>query len=161
MLLERGLLDRLALARQSRYNPLRMEESTDSTSISAGRYFSQKLRYWRWWLLTLAWMGVIYYLSDQSNLVLPVEVWWSGSFSWIAHFTEYVVLASFLWLALRSSPWLSRRATAIAFTLTALYALSDELHQSVVPGRSPDVRDWLVDIAGAALAVWLLSRRRT
>ena len=105
-------------------------------------------------------MGGIYFLSAQSNLMLPVEEWWSGLLSWIAHFAEYAVLASLLWLALRSSPKLARHATAIAFALAALYALSDEVHQSFVPGRSPDVRDWLVDLAGAALAVWLLSRYR-
>ena len=84
-------------------------------------------------------MGVIYFLSAQSNLVLPVEVSWSGLLSWIAHFTEYAVLASLLWLALRSSPRLARHATAIAFALVALHALSDEVHQSFVPGRMPDV----------------------
>ena len=106
-------------------------------------------------------MGGIYFLSAQSNLPLPVEGWWSGLLSWIAHFTEYAVLASLLWLALRSSPRLARHATAIAFALAALYALSDEVHQSFVPGRTPDVRDWLVDLAGAALAIWLLSRSRS
>ena len=105
-------------------------------------------------------MGGIYFLSAQSNLPLPVEGWWSGALSWIAHFTEYAILASLLWLALRSSPSLARHATAIAFVLTALYALSDELHQSFVPGRTPDARDWLVDLAGAVLAIWLLSRSR-
>ena len=79
----------------------------------------------------------------------------------IAHFTEYAILASLLWLALRSSPRFARHATALAFGLAALYALSDELHQSFVPGRTPDARDWLVDLAGAALAIWLLSRSRS
>ena len=135
-----------------------MEKSTDDTTSPEGRSFAYRLWSWRWWLLALAWMGGIYFLSAQSNLVLPVEIWWSGALSWIAHFTEYAILASLLWLALRSSPSLARHATAIAFGLTALYALSDELHQSFVPGRMPDARDWLVDLAGAALAIWLLSR---
>ena len=138
-----------------------MEKSTDSSTSRDGRHFPRRVRHWRWWLLALAWMGVIYFLSAQSNLVLPVEVWWSGLLSWIAHFTEYAVLAGLLWLALRSSPRVSRHATAIAFVLTALYALSDEVHQSFVPGRMPDIRDWVVDLAGAALVLWILSRSRT
>ena len=137
-----------------------MEKSTDSTTLRDGRHFLRRVRRWRWWLLALAWMGGIYFLSAQSNLVLPVEGWWSGLLSWMAHFTEYAVLASLLWMALRSLPRVSRHATAIAFALAALYALSDEVHQSFVPGRMTDVRDWLVDLAGAALAIWLLSRRR-
>lgn len=138
-----------------------MNESTKSAIPVDSRPFAHRLRSWGWWLLALAWMGGIYLLSDQSNLVLPVELWWSGALSWIAHFTEYAILASLLWLALGSSPGLARHATAIAFVLTALYALSDELHQSFVPGRMPDARDWLVDLAGAALAIWLLSRSRS
>lgn len=138
-----------------------MEKSTDGMTSLDGRPFPQRLRSWSWWLLALAWMGGIYFLSAQSNLPLSVEGWWSGLLSWSAHFTEYAVLAGLLWLALRSSPKSARHATAIAFALAALYALSDEVHQSFVPGRMPDVRDWLVDLAGAALAVWLLSRSRT
>jgi VanZ family protein len=105
-------------------------------------------------------MGVIYFLSAQSNLTLPVEEWWPGLLSWTAHFAEFAVLASLLWLALRSSLRVPRYATAIAFALTAMYALSDEVHQSFVPGRMPDVRDWIVDVAGAALVLWILSRCR-
>ena len=138
-----------------------MNESTKHAIPVDGRPFPHRLWSWRWWLLALAWMGGIYCLSAQSNLVLPVELWWSGALSWIAHFTEYAILASLLWLAFRSSPRLARHATAFAFVLTALYALSDEVHQSFVPGRMPDVRDWLVDLAGAALAIWLLSRSRS
>jgi VanZ family protein len=138
-----------------------MNESTEHMIPTDKRPSSERPLSWRWWLLALAWMGGIYFLSAQSNLPLPVEGWWSGLLSWSAHFTEYAVLAGLLWLALRSSPKLARHATAIAFGLAALYALSDEVHQSFVPGRTPDVRDWLVDLAGAALAVWLLSHSRT
>ena len=47
--------------------------------------------------------------------------------------------------------------------VAALYAVTDEFHQSFVPGRYPDVRDVLVDTAGALVAVlllrWRLARR--
>ena len=138
-----------------------MEKSTDDTPSPVDRHSARRVRHGPWWLLALAWMGGIYFLSAQSNLPLPVEGWWSGLLSWIAHFTEYAVLASLLCLALRSSPRFVRHATAIAFASVALYALFDEVHQAFVPGRMPDVRDWLLDLAGAALAVWLLSRSRS
>lgn len=32
----------------------------------------------------------------------------------------------------------------------ALYAGFDEWHQSLVPGRSPELEDWLADVAGLA-----------
>jgi VanZ family protein len=51
--------------------------------------------------------------------------------------------------------------------LSSLYGISDELHQSFVPGRTPDVHDWIADTWGAAVAIGVLSavafalRRRT
>jgi hypothetical protein len=42
---------------------------------------------------------------------------------------------------------------AAALVLATLYGISDEFHQSFVPGRSPDAMDVLADSIGAALAV--------
>ena len=46
-----------------------------------------------------------------------------------------------------------------ALLAAALYAASDEIHQSFVPGRGPAVTDVLLDSAGALcgiLFIWLL-----
>ena len=40
---------------------------------------------------------------------------------------------------------------SIAFVLSVVYALTDEWHQSFVPGRSATIADTLVDAAGAGL----------
>jgi VanZ family protein len=37
--------------------------------------------------------------------------------------------------------------------LCALYGASDEFHQAFVPYRTPDILDWITDVAGAALGV--------
>ena len=37
----------------------------------------------------------------------------------------------------------------------SMFGAMDELHQAFVPGRTPDVRDWLADTAGAAAASML------
>jgi VanZ family protein len=44
----------------------------------------------------------------------------------------------------------------------SLYGISDEFHQSFVPGRTPDPVDWATDTAGAgvALAGILIVRKR-
>jgi VanZ family protein len=39
--------------------------------------------------------------------------------------------------------------------VVSAYGASDEWHQSFVPGRSTDVRDWIADTIGAALAIGL------
>lgn len=118
---------------------------------------------WRWWILAFAWMGLIYFFSDQSSFALLDYIWQPDLVSVAAHFSEYALLAALLWLALRSTPALASRAAALAFGIAVLYAASDELHQSFVPGRHPDVRDLLVDAAGALTALLLLrwwARRR-
>jgi len=41
----------------------------------------------------------------------------------------------------------------MAWLFSALYAVSDELHQMFVPGRGPAVSDVLLDCAGAAVGI--------
>jgi len=43
----------------------------------------------------------------------------------------------------------------LALTLCFLYAVSDELHQTFVPGRSGELRDVVIDTLGASLGVLL------
>ncbi len=120
---------------------------------------------WLWWLLPLGWMALIWTLSAQSELLVQVSSQLRDALSWVAHFSEFAVLAALLWLALRRTMTLSEQTMlAIAFFGAALFAASDELHQAFVPGRTPDIRDLLVDVAGILLALavirWLAARRK-
>lgn len=110
------------------------------------------------WAMVAAWMGGIYFFSAQSSFALLDRVWQPDLLSVAAHFTEYAVLATLLWLALRDTPALARHAAPIAFAVAVLYAVSDEFHQSFVPGRNPDVRDVMVDALGVLMALWLARR---
>ena len=64
-------------------------------------------------------------------------------------------LALLLWRALALTTRL-RRPWVWAPVVTALYAITDELHQSFVPGRDPSLRDVAIDVAGALMAVAIL-----
>ena len=120
----------------------------------------------RYWLPPLIWMGIIYYLSAQSTLPSPPQPVFNTLLKKGAHFGVYAGLAFWWWRALYST----RRASperlsngivlALAFVLTVLYAASDEFHQSFTPNRHPSPWDVLIDAAGAATALGLLSRRR-
>ena len=52
---------------------------------------------------------------------------------------------------------------ALVLVAVALFAVVDEAHQQLIPGRSADARDVAADVAGAAVAIALtaaaLSRR--
>jgi VanZ family protein len=85
-----------------------------------------------------------------------------------AHLTEYAVLAMLVWRALRRPaspdprPW-RWRVAGLALLVAALYAASDEYHQTKVPGRNGCVSDVLIDSCGSAaglLAVWQIGRWR-
>lgn len=71
------------------------------------------------------------------------------------HFVGYTLLGALMARALADARWsgLTTRVAALAWIACALYGASDEFHQRFVHGRTPDVNDWLVDLAGAALAV--------
>ncbi len=84
------------------------------------------------------------------------------------HVTEYAVLAMLLWRALRQpktneSPFWRWSAAGVALVVAALYAGSDEWHQSLVPSRDGRVGDVLLDTCGAAAGLgllWAYGRRR-
>ncbi|HEB12201.1 MAG TPA: hypothetical protein ENI11_00805 [Actinobacteria bacterium] len=105
------------------------------------------------WLPSLVWMAVIFYLSSRSSLPGP---WWK---SIVGHFTEYAILSVLFWLALTQTTELNGKSVVVvAILLASAYSVSDEWHQSMVPQRTPELYDLLLDFFGAALAALLASR---
>jgi VanZ family protein len=85
-----------------------------------------------------------------------------------AHLTEYAVLALLLWRVLRrpaepNVPAWRWSHAGLALALAALYAATDEIHQTFVPSRQGSVWDVLLDTTGAAfglLCLWAVGRWR-
>ncbi len=96
-------------------------------------------------------MLLIFAFSSQPAEVFTRYVWWDALWEKGGHFIGYALLGAAWWYALRRF--------LPAWGWSVLYALSDEWHQTFVPGRSADWRDILVDALGAGLAVYLLVRR--
>lgn len=133
------------------------------TSASEGANGASIRRAWLWWLPPLGWMALIWTFSAQSELFVAVSSRLRDLLAWVAHFSEFAILAALLWLALsKTSAARGQVPLASAFFGATLFAVVDELHQAFVPGRTPDLRDLLVDMAGvlAALALirWLTAR---
>ena len=74
-----------------------------------------------------------------------------------AHAIAYAVLALAMLRAVTGADF--SRTTAggvvLAVVLTVAYGLTDEVHQSFVPGRTPELRDLAADALGAAAGVAL------
>jgi VanZ family protein len=134
----------------------------------------------RYWLPVLVWMWVIFAGSSDrlsfqhsSRLIGPVVRWLFPHLSEesvraiifilrkCAHLAEYAVLALLLWRALHKAPGLDAPRwrwpeAGLALALAALYAASDEFHQTFVPSRQGCVSDVLLDTAGGALGLMCL-----
>ena len=68
----------------------------------------------------------------------------------VLHFSIYTVLAFLLTRQISedTSRW---RAVAGALVIAIAFAAVDEWHQRFIPGRFPELADWLADAAGAAV----------
>ncbi len=107
-----------------------------------------KLR--RDWAWPLAVAGMIVWASSRM-MATPEFTHWIPSFDKLAHFSVYGLLGTLTFRALgrgRWTPWL-------AIAAVSLFGASDEWHQSFVPERASEVKDWVADTLGAALAVSL------
>ncbi len=103
----------------------------------------------------LAWMGLIFAFSSRRTLLrtpglAPDVIAIAG------HFTVYAVLAALLWWALPSRSLTPGQRAALAFVGAVAYGVSDEWHQSFVPGRDPALLDLGMDALGAATALMLV-----
>lgn len=134
------------------------------------------------WLMVVVWAGLISTFSTDTfsqehtaPVILPILQWLLPRVSAetidflhflirkSAHLFEYFVFGVLLFRAVRAPAegWTVRWA-ATALFLAAVFAASDEFHQSFVPSRGPSVWDVLLDTTAAAAAqliLWLWLRR--
>ena len=98
-------------------------------------------------------MGAIFVVSGIPNLgPLP-----ANTSDKVAHFAAYGLLGGLLTRAVAGVAWAGYTISAVrrAWAGAILYALSDEIHQAFVPGRTPSVGDVIADAAGAALGAFV------
>ena len=109
-------------------------------------------------------MAVIFIASSIPNLThIPGDV--SDK---TAHFAGYAILGALMLRAQAGALWtrIGAKHAVSAWALTFAYALSDEWHQTFVPGRTAAWDDLVADALGAGFAVllgWMagvLARRR-
>jgi len=111
--------------------------------------YSRRLRY----VPVMLVMGIIFFLSQQdgSNLILP-DI---AGIDKLAHGLIYAVLAAAALFAVRPDVRVrkSLRIGALVILFCLLYGMTDEYHQSFIPGRCPSGWDILADTLGAMVTV--------
>jgi VanZ family protein len=98
-----------------------------------------------YWLITIGYMGTIFYVSSRHNVKLP-EI--ARNIDKVAHMLAYIPLAYLLCMSFRDSG-MKKYAFIAAFAIASIYGITDELHQSMVPGRDATVGDVAADAVGA------------
>jgi VanZ family protein len=118
--------------------------------------------FWRWGPVA-AQMAAIFALSSIAKLPsLP-----GGLTDHTGHFIGYTLLGSLALRGFADARWQGVTSSAAwrSVLLASLYGITDEYHQSFVPGRTPAVDDWVVDTAGATIAalaiLWIARTRRS
>jgi VanZ family protein len=114
------------------------------------------------WSPPLAWMGLIFFLSARPDLPRAPEPWFDLLLKKIGHACVFGVLAWFYLRGLRGYVQAGGILRVVSAVLAVAYALSDEYHQTFVPGRHGTWSDVGVDTVGVCAAMlldWWLARR--
>ena len=109
------------------------------------------------------------FVSGYSEMSEEEQLEWADKIDYpirkCAHASEYAVLALLMFGALGEGTIFDRRKYTrylFSFLFTAMYACTDEFHQTFVPGRAGTIFDVGVDSAGAAAGLcilWLVKRQ--
>ena len=130
------------------------------------------MKLWISYTLLLGWMVVIFVLSSEGHNTSSgrsdaiVQALQSIGVSWqtdlltfltrkAAHTVAYLVLGVLAYNVMRQYRLSNQVAVAVSAAVVVVYAMSDELHQLLVPGRSGEVRDVLIDSTAGLLGVLL------
>ncbi len=111
-----------------------------------------------WLLAAAAWIAIVLVVNSTPSdglpkvRILPLP----PHFDKVVHFGMYGLMAVMLWNAATprrrtDRPWV--RPWIAATVLPAVIAAADELHQTVVPGRSADWLDLVADWLAVAVVV--------
>ncbi|MEO6035690.1 MAG: VanZ family protein [Verrucomicrobiota bacterium] len=145
------------------------------SSVRAARFAKYFLPVFLWMFLIFGGSTNLGAPRNTSRILVPLLRWLHpgitdetiGRIQFVirksAHATEYGILCLLVWRALRNrtaapaSGW-NWRDARYAILISALYAATDEFHQSFVASREGSPWDVLLDTCGATLAIFLFWR---
>jgi VanZ family protein len=150
---------------------------------------SERYKRYIYWTMVICWMAVLFVLSGQSaeksssvsgKVIEVVATVIKPSFTELdvaekstfigelqatvrnlAHYFSYCVLGTLLSLAMQTHSLRLRLRKQMLWSLTigVIYAISDEIHQYFVPGRSMQLSDIILDSFGVLTGILLVNYR--
>ena len=111
-------------------------------------------------IVLLAWMALVAYWSNQPSLPIDQPSVADAMHNMqhrLAHLLAYGLMGLLAWWTCEGKP----KAWLLAIAITSVFGVTDEFHQSFIPGRRAAVDDWLLDTLSGSLAIWLRARLRT
>lgn len=106
------------------------------------------------WGPPIAWAGVIFTFSSIPTLPKVEIIWWDFILKKSAHVIEYAILYFLLFRAF------GYKHKLLVLFICIFYALSDEFHQSFVPGRTSKLSDVGFDTVGMLLSRLIVSNHQ-
>ncbi|MEK7070867.1 MAG: VanZ family protein [Patescibacteria group bacterium] len=104
---------------------------------------------YKYWLPPILWMTIIFFLSSRESVLVSNIGTVNFFFFKSLHVIEYGILYFLLFRAfLTKNAKQTNNAYMKAFIFSFLYALSDEIHQLLVPTREGRLRDVFIDVVG-------------
>jgi VanZ family protein len=130
------------------------------------------------WAPVVLWAALIFVLSTSwfagprtESVIAPMLAWLfphadaqtiatlHATIRKLAHFTEYLILGVLISRALRDGRGWRLEHALMAASLAIVYAVSDEVHQRFVPGRTAAAGDVGIDALGAVVGQIALAVR--
>lgn len=108
------------------------------------------------WLLVILWMIIIFWSSAIAGGSLKSDGITDQQYNIVSSITHVVLYVVLTWLLVRAflnSRVKIKKALALAFLISIIFGLIDELHQYWTPGREVHFSDWLLDIVGAFIII--------
>lgn len=121
-------------------------------------------------VLLLVWMAVIFWFSSEGHdastarsdavvgMLPGVSGWPQDVATFLtrkaAHAFIYFVLGVLMFAVVKDYAPSRKHAVWVSVLFVLLYAMSDELHQAFVPGRSAELRDVLIDSVAGSVGIF-------
>lgn len=132
-----------------------------------------------YWTLVAIWMGVIFYFSGKTSVTSDQQSYsvietinqlfrhiglnvklaaehWNFVVRKLAHISEYAVLGSLLYMAFSSTVLSKKKVGIYSLLVCIMYAVTDEIHQLFISGRTGKLSDIGIDAIGGLIGVTVM-----